>query len=65
MTKYLKEEIRAGIYFEKDCPIVVKRRDPVRYGEPAPSLEEISRRIERLREKLAVVQSVAANRVRQ
>jgi hypothetical protein len=59
MTFYAKSEIRAGIFMEKDCPIVV-----VKPTSTVP-LSEIHAKLERVRKKIAVLaQVVAANRTR-
>ena len=63
MTYYEKDEIRSGLFMVKDCPVsIVVEKSPVRYGD---SLAEINRRLELVREKLAIVQQVVAtNQVR-
>ena len=61
MTIYEKDEIRAGIFMEKDCadPIVVSK------STATVPLSEIHEKLERVRQKLAVIaQVVAANRGR-
>ena len=53
MTIYQKDEIRTGIFMEKDCPIVVVK------STPTVPLSDIAKRLERVRRKIAVLAQFA------
>jgi hypothetical protein len=56
MTIYQKDEIRVGMYLEKDCPIVVERATPV------TPLSDIQRRLESVKKKLAILRQFVGTR---
>jgi hypothetical protein len=58
MSYLKKEDIRAGIFITKDSSIAVE------VANSKPSLSEIARKLELVRDKLAIVQQFVADNKR-